>query len=194
MAAPRPFRTGLDFPHAWQARAIAPQSGSHIQHYPAELAAEDRRGLWLEVTPAGNPPWVGFFALGFAAEEAVNGIFSCPHPQWLCAASGGYAYLVNTAAPREFTQALTPQKPVLDVRQATAANLLLLVSFTTIAAYGPHGFAWESQPLSWEGISITDISGTTLRGRGWDVLTDREADFVLDLTTGAHSGGASPRP
>ncbi|HMC31295.1 MAG TPA: hypothetical protein VKL99_10715, partial [Candidatus Angelobacter sp.] len=40
--------------------------------------------------------------------------------------------------------------------------------------------------------TITEINGTTLRGRGWDALADKEAPFEVDLKTGKHTGGSRP--
>jgi hypothetical protein len=50
---------------------------------------------------------------------------------------------------------------------------------------------WESEKLSSEGITIIATEGTTLRVRGWDLITDKETDFALDLVTGRRLG--SPR-
>ncbi len=54
------------------------------------------------------------------------------------------------------------------------------------------GLAWTSERLSWEGISITEISGQKLCGLGWDALTDKQVSFEVDLRTGRHTGGARP--
>jgi hypothetical protein len=72
--------------------------------------------------------------------------------------------------------------------------LLLFAGFTTITALARNGLAWTTDRLSWEGISITEISGAKLRGLAWDALTDKDAPFEVDLLTGRSTGGARPGP
>jgi hypothetical protein len=83
---------------------------------------------------------------------------------------------------------MLPYRPVLAVRPVPAQNLLLFVGHHAILAWGAHGLTWESEKLSSEGVTIVAIDGPTLRGRGWDLLTDRETDFALDLVTGRRLG------
>jgi hypothetical protein len=70
--------------------------------------------------------------------------------------------------------------------------LLLFVGFTTITAVGPSGLAWTTERLSWEGLSMIEITGQKLRGLGWDALADKEAPFEVDLLSGESRGGARP--
>jgi hypothetical protein len=46
------------------------------------------------------------------------------------------------------------------------------------------GEAWQSEKLSDEGVTITGMEGGALRGLGWDLITDKETPFALDLKTG----------
>jgi hypothetical protein len=41
-------------------------------------------------------------------------------------------------------------------------------------------------------LTITEISGDTLLGSGWDALADKEVQFEVELKTGKHTGGARP--
>jgi hypothetical protein len=68
----------------------------------------------------------------------------------------------------------------------------LFAGFTSITAVGKSGIAWTTERLTWEGLTITEVSGETLRGRGWNALSDKEALFEVDLKTGKHTGGARP--
>ena len=79
---------------------------------------------------------------------------------------------------------MIPYRPVLEVLPAPAADLLLFVGNRTILAWGSNGQAWESERLSDEGITITAVEDNLLRGRGWQMLTDKETQFSLDLRTG----------
>ena len=70
-----------------------------------------------------------------------------------------------------------------------AQGLLLFVGFHSMVAWGRNGLAWESARLSWEGVRIVSIDGDVLHGMGWNLLTDREVAFSVDLLTGQHQGG-----
>ena len=54
----------------------------------------------------------------------------------------------------------------------------------SILAWGRDGEAWESDRLSWEGITNLRIEGKILHGEGWDLMTDKTLPFALDLDTG----------
>jgi hypothetical protein len=101
--------------------------------------------------------------------------------------AGGYAYVLDTAAPERSTH--IPLKPVVEVVPLTAHGLLVFVGFHAMVAWGREGLAWETARLSWEGIRVTGAEGNELRGFGWNLMTDKEVEFAIDLRTGAHTGG-----
>jgi hypothetical protein len=63
-------------------------------------------------------------------------------------------------------------------------GLLLFVGHHAILAWGPSGEAWQSEKLSDEGVTISSVEGGVLRGLGWNLRTDEEIPFILDLRTG----------
>jgi hypothetical protein len=152
--------------------------------YPASAEEVERGALEVLVRPASQSaqPFLATCALGFNDPAAPTGLWSAPNPLEFCAVSGGYAYILDTTEPENFT--MIAYRPVLQVLAATADNLLLFVGHHSILAWGLHGQAWESKKLSDEGITIASIEPRTLHGRGWDLLTDKENPFTLDLSTG----------
>lgn len=128
-------------------------------------------------------------ALGFASPAVPTGVWSCPDPKTLCAVAGGYAYCIDTGAPERFTQ--IGYRPVTEVRPLPEAGILIFVSFHSIEAWDAAGRAWQSGRLSWEGVRLGDSFASELHGWGWDLRTDREVEFTVDLKTGAHRGGPS---
>jgi hypothetical protein len=127
-------------------------------------------------------PFLATCALGFRDPAVPTGLWSTPKPEEICAVAGGYAYLIDTAAPERFT--MIPYRPVLRLMPALEAGLLLFVGHRSILAWGSGGQAWESEKLSDEGVTIVSIEGSVLRGSGWQLLTDKETPFALDLRTG----------
>ncbi|MGA2217936.1 MAG: hypothetical protein ABSG51_07610 [Terracidiphilus sp.] len=121
-------------------------------------------------------------ALGFRDPAVPTGLWSCPNPDEICALSGGYAYVISTTNPENFT--MLPYRPVLEIRPVPAQNLLLFVGHHSVLAWGPSGQAWQSEKLSSEGITLEEIISPILHGMGWDLMTDKEIPFTLDLETG----------
>ncbi len=179
----------FDFPHSWQAEILAERPlilPPRAFTYPREAEEIERGALSVMVKPASAAPFLATFALGFADPAAPTGLWSCPGPGELCAVSGGYAFVVDTADPGRFTQ--IAYRPVLEVRTLPDHNLLLFTGHHALLAWGASGLAWQTARLSSEGLRIAEIRGGELRGFGWDLLTDREVPFTVDLRTGRHPG------
>ena len=150
--------------------------------YPAQVEEVERGALEAMISPPDAPPFLATFALGFRDPIVPTGLWSTPNPEELCALSGGYAYLVSTRHPDRFV--MLPMRPVLAVHAVPAAALLLFIGHRDILAWGAHGKAWQADSVSSEGITVEAITAATLRGTGWEIRTDREFPFTLDLATG----------
>ena len=177
----------LSFPHHWQAEILAARplilSPRHFV-YPRAAEEVERGALEVMIRPdAPNAqPFLATCALGFRDPAAPTGFWSTPEPEKICAVAGGYAYLVDTTVPERFT--MIPYRPVLEVRAVVVEGLLLFVGHHSILAWGPNGQAWESAKLSDEGVTLAAIGGGVLRGEGWEMMSDSEKAFALDLRTG----------
>jgi hypothetical protein len=187
------------FEHRWTAEILPNRPmilPSRHFVYPAQVEEVERGALEVLVQPEGAMVFLATCALGFRDPKAPTGIWAMPDPEWLCAVSGGYAYLIDTAAPERFVH--LRYRPVLEVLTVTSdaahsaghtaqsmqSGLILFVGHVSILAWGPGGEAWESPRLSWEGLTGLRIEGETLHGLGWDMKTDKDLPFALDLRTG----------
>jgi hypothetical protein len=182
------------FPHNWSVEILKtpPLIAPARQFiYPQQIAGEEdalaRGALQLMVYPSGGGAFLATCALGFTDPTMPTAVFTCPDPRELCAVAGGYAYVIDTAGPEHNTH--IAMKPVVEVRPLVPQRLLLFVGFHAIIAWGTSGAAWETARLSWEGVRITSIEANTLHGMGWNLMTDREVAFEVDLLTGRHQGG-----
>jgi hypothetical protein len=159
--------------------------------YPQQIAGEEdalaRGALQLLVRPASGGTFLATCALGFTDPAMPTGIFACPRSREMCAVAGGYAYIVDTAQPQHCTHIAI--KPVAEIRALPEQKLLLFIGFHSILAWGEQGLAWKSERLSWEGVRITGIEADTLHGLGWNLMTDKEVAFSVDLLTGQRQGG-----
>jgi len=197
----------LSFPHRWQAKILSARPlilpTRHFV-YPRDVEEVERGALevlihpytpdapdfdsetWASDEPSpASEPFLATCALGFRDPVVPTGLWSAPKPDEVCAVAGGYAYLIDTTAPERFT--MLPYRPVLQVLPAVAQSLLLFVGHRSILAWCAQGQAWESARLSDEGVTIGRIQGDTLHGIGWNMQTDKETPFALDLRTGKHS-------
>ena len=68
--------------------------------------------------------------------------------------------------------------------QWSSMKLLLFGGHHSLEAWGSEGRVWQSPRLSWEGFEIMEVSGDLLHGTGWDMMTDSDVTFTVDLRTG----------
>jgi hypothetical protein len=185
------------FARSWRAELLtaAPLIAPAQQYvYPMQVPGEEetlaRGAVQVLIHPAPSGTFLATFALGFSDPRMPRGIWTCPRAEDLCALAGGYAYLLDTAAPARCE--LLALRPVVQVIPVPAQQLLLFIGINEVFAWSAAGLAWKTARLSWEGLAIQGVSGAELHGSGWDMHTDRELPFVVDLSSGAHTGGAFP--
>ena len=183
------------FPHHWTAEVLPNRPmilPSRHYVYPA-IAEEVEKGAMEVLIQPGDAsdgralpqPFLATCALGFHDPATPSGLWSVPNPTWICAVSGGYAYLIDVYDPVRFK--MLQYRPVLQVLPVVEQDLLLFIGHHAILAWGRDGEAWQSERLSWEGIALDPIDlaeRTVLRGTGWDMMTDKDVPFRLDLKTG----------
>jgi len=180
------------FPHHWKAEILPARPlivpTRHFV-YPAQAEEVEHGALEVLIRPAVEPveksaaqEFLATCAVGFCDPAVPTGLWSAPRPEEICAVSCGYAYLIDTTAPERFT--MIPYRPVIEILPAPAENLLLFVGHYSILAWGAEGQAWQSERLSSEGVTLAAVEDGILRGMGWDMMTDRETPFALDVRTG----------
>jgi hypothetical protein len=178
------------FAHEWEAEILASRPlimPSRQFVYPVQVDEVEHGALEIMICPAGSAPFLATCALGFAGSAVPSGVWTCPDAAWICAVAGGYAYLIDTRHPTRWEQVV--YRPVTAVTTAAEQHLLIFSSFHSMLAWGSKGKAWQTGRLSWDGIRITSIQEQTLQGFGWEMKTDQELPFEVDLKTGQHRGG-----
>ncbi len=177
----------FSFPCTWTAEILSARPvilpARHFV-YPRDVEEVERGALEVLVRTgaSGASPFLATCALGFRDPVVPTGLWSAPNPHEICAVAGGYAYIIDTAAPGRFT--MLPYRPVLQVRPVVDSGLLLFVGNRSILAWSADGEAWESSKLSDEGLTITGVEREQLHGLGWNLITDKETPFALDLQSG----------
>ena len=176
----------LTFVHEWKAEILPARPAilpaRHFA-YPLQVEEVERGALEVLIRPPVASPFLATCALGFRDPIVPTGIWSAPNLVEICVMSGGYAYIIDTTDPTQFT--MLPYRPVLQIHPAKDSRLLLFVGHRDILAWGEEGQAWQSAKLSDEGVSVTSIENTIVRGTGWNMIADKETPFTLDLKDGS---------
>ena len=182
------------FLYNWTATTLAkPPMISPARSYtyplavPGEEAAINRGALLLDIKPMFGGNFLATCALGFRDGHLPTGVFACPRHDDLLAVAGGYAYLIDTLNPERCLH--LPIRPVTQIVAAPANGLLFLAGFHTVAAIGANGLRWQSARLTWEGVTLSSVHQGRLHGTGWNLHTDKEVPFTIDLESGLHQGG-----
>lgn len=191
------------FPRTWSAQTLtAPPLILPSRHfvYPQLIPGEEeslaRGALLLQVQPAEGGTFLATCSLGFNDRSLPTGVFACPQPDHLLAVAGGYAYLVDTLHPER--PELLPLKPVVHIAAVAPSDdeptgLILLAGFHNLFALDANGIRWQSARLTWEGLTITSLINGQVHGTGWNMMSNKDVPFTVDLKTGAHQGGGYVR-
>lgn len=150
--------------------------------FPKRVEDVERGALHVMVRPAADPSWLGVFALGYSSPHTSTGVFATPHPDRFLAVSGGYAYLANANMPEQ-TKFLK-QQPIVWVGHCASPPLLLLADQRSVTAVDASGVAWQTAPLSMEGLTDLKVADNCLHGKGWNAITDEETSWTVALETG----------
>ncbi len=181
------------FRRTWEVEVLQAQpmiAPARRYTYPREVVGEEeamaRGALELMVRPGVGGAFLATCSLGFKDRSMPTGVWSAPNADEMCAVAGGYAYLVDTAAPERVVQ--VPLRPVTAVRALGREGLLVFAGFTNLGAWGSAGQVWTTGRLSWEGVTLGEVADGRLTGTGWEMVSDKELPFSVDLRTGVHEG------
>ncbi len=188
------IQINLAFPHRYEVEPEPelPSKPGEIKqiYYPGAAEKGGRGGIAVKIMPFEGPIWIGTFASG-NYPKTLSGIFSCPDERSICVVSSGQAYIVRTDAPQSWEE--VRPFPVRGVHPILEANLLVFEDFTRLTAYGTGGVVWATPDLSWDGLKITEVTGDQIKGLAWDASQEQEVEFLVEVRTGRHTGGSSPR-
>ena len=187
-------RIDLTFSHDYEVEALrdlpSGPGGLEQVYFPGAEHAGGHDGVLVKITPTCAAPWLGIFAFGRGANKALTGVFSCPDRESICVVAAGSGYMVRAENPVKWEK--VPLFPIFDVRLVPERKMLVFADFTRLTIYGARGILWITPSLSWDGITITEVTADYVKGNAWDAPRQREVKFSVNLETGEHAGGASP--
>lgn len=178
------------FPSAFELEVLSELSSGNTKRlfYPGAVASGGHDGLSVRVVPHEGEAWIGTFASGRFGHKTTTGVFATPDPTKLCVVVEGLAYIVDVANPEEHESA--PIVPVIAVRSSAKYRLLIFANHTELLAIGVNGIAWRTKRLSWDSLKLAAMTDDTLSGVFWDIQSESEQGFTVNLADGTHAGGA----
>ena len=133
-------------------------------------------------TLASGQAWVGSFEAG--GMGGIDGIYACPDPSAALIVCDGQAYYTPVTAPdRCAVVSLSPITQVLPAGEA----VILLGSFSDLAAISRHGPAWTSERVCLDDLHITAADADSIDCTGG--FLDSTQRFTLDTSTGQIKAG-----
>jgi hypothetical protein len=179
---------GQPFPAAYFTREIEElPPGADV----AELRPKGQSGpggLIFEVDPNVADSWIGFARPSvIRSSKAVSGLVTTPNPNQLCVIARGTAYLVD--ATNQGYCPVSASSPIMAVTSLQQVGLLLLATPWVVIGIGREGFAWQTGRLAIDGLRLDEADESRLIGVA-DPDSVEPREFVIDLQTGVHQGGA----
>jgi hypothetical protein len=155
-------------------------SGGNWPIPAVQFGEKGRDRLTIKVSSSDGDPWVGSFAL--ETRGVVTGVFACPNPEQFLVATGLEAYVLDARDP-DHAEAL-PVHPVTVVRRPAGTDLLLVGSFTGVAALNRSGVRWVVDQLFLDDLEVLDGPPGSIRVQGREHAQAKPSAVVLDTDDG----------
>lgn len=182
------------FPADFEFERLGELPASRVKRlfYPGATVAGGRDGLNVHVIPHRSEEWIGTFAAGSFGPKTVTEVCNTPNKNKLCVVAEGQGYIVDVERP-DCCESV-PIFPVLALRSSAKHGLLIFANHTELLAVGDQGLAWRTARLSWDSMKLTSMSEDELCGVFWDIRSESEQSFTVNLQNGTHTGGANVPP
>jgi hypothetical protein len=182
-------RVNLVFDHTYECKVVSETSGLEAKRifYPGPDIEVGHDGLTVNIAPFGGTPWVATFKFGQLSPNGVSGIFSMPNSERICVVSRGDGYVVSANDPCEWE--IINAIPVIDVRCSIKHKIILFANFTELVAYDSVGLKWRTDRLTWDNMKLVEMTDDAVTGEFWDIRTESDNRFTVELATGKHHGG-----
>jgi hypothetical protein len=142
--------------------------------------------LTIRVTPHSRSAWVASFSLEVRG-QLLNGLYACPNPEHLLVAAGDEAYLTDVSNPADATE--VPPRPVRVIRRVPGTDLVIIGSFTRLAAVDSSGLRCVSDRLFLDDLDLVDGPPGNIYVRG-SVQVIRSEPVVLSIDPTDGTGSA----
>lgn len=177
------MKIDLGFSHDYEVEVLDElPSGRKIYYYPGSSTQGGKDGVLVKITPLHGESWVGVFSFGEITPKGVSGVYTLPNADKLCVVSRGAGYFVSANNPADWAE--VKSIPVIDVRSVLSQGIVLFANYTELIAYDSSGVKWRTERLAFDGFRIVGLTDNRLRGEYYDIRSESEETFELDLLTG----------
>jgi hypothetical protein len=139
--------------------------------------------LIARFTPPVGDTWIGMFDAGGLG--GIDGAFACPDPLAGLVICDGQAYLVHVEAPDNVTT-VRPE-PITQTCSA-GPDLMILASFSSLAAISARGQIWVSRRLGLDNLRIVSASADRI-----ECICDF-IDRTVNVSVDPHTGEVQQGP
>jgi hypothetical protein len=115
------------------------------------VGSDSAETLVIKVMPFAAEPWVGFFAC--ESRGLLVGLYGCPNPENLLVVTGIEAYLLRVNQPHDMQE--LPIHPITAADRPSGTDLVVVGSFTELAALDALGLLWVTERLFNDDLKLT---------------------------------------
>ena len=146
--------------------------------------------LVIKVKPSAAEPWVGFFSC--ESRGLLVGLYACPNPEHLLVVTGIEAFLVPVNQPHD--QQALPIRAFTSADRPNGTDLLVVGSFTHLAAIDVVGLLWLTDRLFTDELKLTAGPPGSVYVQGWchSIPSDLEVLTIDPLTGRVIAGNWDP--
>lgn len=176
------------FPRNYECEPLDEMTSGERFYYPGASTQGGGDGPIVRVIPYSGDPWVGVFAFGKnAPKDGATGVFTFLDPDVVCVVAHGDGYLVQVDNPRDWKA--IEVYPICIVMPVVSRNIIVFANHTELTALGRSGAVWKTKRLAWNEMKITRVTDDFIEGETWDIRSEEDVSFRVDVSTGEHTGG-----
>ena len=129
-------------------------------------------------------------ASGTFADEKYE-VFTSPNPNSFFFISNGEGYYISLKENLKWENIRSI--PIISKIILKNLNMVLFYDYMYICAYNQNGFKWKTSRLGFDDFEITSINENRnfIEGKYWDIRSNSEEIFKIDLHSGQHIEGTN---
>lgn len=131
--------------------------------------------------------WTGVFAFGMNGNLVTKAIVPLPSSDRVLVVSNGDGFIVRESLPGKFEKVRAV--PIRSIHVIESHKLVVLADDTSLSAYGAEGLVWATDRIGWHELRVERIRESEIECKTFDIRSDEDVSFTVDLETGARHGG-----
>ena len=160
-----------------------PSDGKSTLYFPPrESGHQHLYEAALKFAYPSQKAWYGVFGARSKREDGPTLASTMPDPNSCLVSVLGTGYIFDVQHPKDWT--LIQLYPVRQSVVVSDPELLVLSSFTRIAAYDRDGRKWTTEHLCSDDLKIVGVNGMWIECLGWDAPRGQHVSLRVDVSSG----------